>query len=137
MLSYFNLAYMDAENGKIAVEILERSQNTTGDKSAPHFGFVLMDLCMPVMNGYEAIGNIRNKLNLDVPIVALTASAMEDEKRKALDAGATEFATKPLLPYLIATIMFTIGVMLPRQEVAEAGKRWPAILGGALVQSTV
>ena len=97
MLSYFNLAYQDAENGKIAVEIMERSQNATGDTSAPHFGFVIMDLCMPVMNGYEAIGNIRNKLNLDVPIVALTASAMDDEKRKALEAGATEFATKPLL----------------------------------------
>ena len=81
----------------MAVEIMERSQNVTGDKSAPHFGFVIMDLCMPIMNGYEAIGNIRNKLKLDVPIVALTASAMEDEKRKALDAGATEFATKPLL----------------------------------------
>ncbi len=53
---------------------------------------------MPVMDGYEAIRQLRNKLNLkDVPIVALTASAMEDEKVKALRAGATEFATKPLL----------------------------------------
>ena len=57
-----------------------------------------VDLCMPVMDGYEAIRQLRNKLNLqDVPILALTASAMEDEKQKAMDAGATEFATKPLL----------------------------------------
>ena len=129
MLTYFNLQYQDAEHGKQAVEIMERSQNVTGDASAPSFGLVvssdlscfilfvirfvcrvthavsldfrncqLMDLCMPVMDGYEAIRQIRNKLNLsEVPILALTASAMEDEKRKALDAGATEFATKPLL----------------------------------------
>lgn len=98
MLAYFNVAYEAAENGKIAVDIMERSQNATGDESAPEFGLVLMDLCMPVMNGYDAIENIRNKLNLkDVPILALTASAMEDEKQKALRAGATEFATKPLL----------------------------------------
>lgn len=98
MLNYFNLDYLDAENGKMAVEIMERSQNYTGDESAPDFGLVLMDLCMPVMDGYEAIRQLRTKLNLkDVPIVALTASAMEDEKVKALRAGATEFATKPLL----------------------------------------
>ena len=98
MLSYFNIQYQDAEHGKQAVEIMERSQNVTGDESAPEFGLVLMDLCMPVMDGYEAIRQLRNTLKLtDVPILALTASAMEDEKQKALRAGATEFATKPLL----------------------------------------
>ena len=41
MLTYFNLQYQDAEHGKQAVEIMERSQNFTGDESAPQFGLVL------------------------------------------------------------------------------------------------
>ena len=97
MLTYFNIEFQTAENGQIAVDIMKESRNATGDPSAPHFGMVLMDLSMPVMDGYEAILTLRKKMLLDVPIVALTANAMEEEKRKSLENGASEFATKPIL----------------------------------------
>lgn len=97
MLAYFNLQYQTAENGQVAVDMMKKSRNATGDESAPYFGMIIMDLSMPVMDGYEAIYIIRKKMHLNVPIVALTANAMEEEKRKCLENGATEFATKPIL----------------------------------------
>jgi CheY-like chemotaxis protein len=71
----------------------------TGDDTAPHFGLVFMDLSMPVMDGYEAIERLRGlgKGLKFLPIVALTANALAEEKRRALEAGATEFNTKPIL----------------------------------------
>lgn len=97
MLTYFNLEFKTAENGQVAVDIMKESRNFTGDPAAPHYGMVLMDLSMPVMDGYEAILTLRKNMMLDIPIVALTANAMEEEKRKSLENGATEFATKPIL----------------------------------------
>ena len=99
MLSFFNLEYQTAADGKEAVEIMKQSRNITGNDTMPHFGMVICDLSMPVMDGYEAIATIRSLGNRCkwLPIVALTANAMAEEKRKALDAGATEFTTKPIL----------------------------------------
>ena len=99
MLTFFNLDYLTAENGAEAVSILEKSRNMTNDPSAPHFGLVFMDLSMPVMDGYEAIECVRGlgKGLKWLPIVALTANALAEEKRRALEAGATEFNTKPIL----------------------------------------
>lgn len=96
MLSYFNIEHQQAEHGKAAVDIMRQSRNLTGEETAPHFGLVFMDLSMPVMDGYEAIEALRS-MGLDVPIVALTANALQQEQQKALSIGATEFATKPIL----------------------------------------
>ncbi|CAB9517619.1 Hybrid signal transduction histidine kinase J [Seminavis robusta] len=96
MLSFFNLEYEQAEHGQMAVDIIAKSRNVTGDPNAPEFGLVLMDLCMPVMDGIEAIATLR-KRGLQLPIIALTANALEEGKTSALDAGATDYATKPIL----------------------------------------
>ncbi|MCP3687769.1 MAG: response regulator, partial [Gammaproteobacteria bacterium] len=79
-----------AANGKEAVESLERFD----------YDLVLMDCQMPVMDGYEATGTIRN-LNSDVrnhniPIVAMTANAMQGDRKKCLDAGMDDYVTKPI-----------------------------------------
>ncbi len=78
-----------AENGKIA---LEKLMNV-------HFDIVLMDLQMPVMNGYETTLSIRSgvnpAINRMVPIIALTADAFYETRQAALDAGMNDFITKP------------------------------------------
>ncbi|TXK74804.1 CHASE3 domain-containing protein [Paenibacillus sp. N3.4] len=77
-----------ADHGKHALEFLY------GESS---YDLVLMDIMMPVMGGYEAMKAIRhnNKFD-DLPIIALTAKAMKSEKEKCLEAGASDYITKPL-----------------------------------------
>jgi osomolarity two-component system, sensor histidine kinase SLN1 len=96
MLKTFNLEYLEACNGQEAVEVMQKSRNHTGDENDPQIRFVLMDLSMPVMGGIEAIRLIRQN-GMDVPIMALTAAAIEEGRDLAVAAGATDYATKPIL----------------------------------------
>ncbi|MDJ1501435.1 response regulator [Xanthocytophaga agilis] len=58
---------------------------------------VLMDMMMPEMDGYEAIGYIRNKEEIShIPIIAVTAQAMVGDKEKCLEAGANDYISKPI-----------------------------------------
>lgn len=79
-----------ADDGLQAVEKLKQKD----------YSLVLMDLQMPVMNGYQATDFIRNKVNRvknpDIPIIALTADAFPETKRKVLESGMNDFVTKPL-----------------------------------------
>ncbi len=75
-----------AENGQEALEVF---------RSNPDIDLILMDIKMPVMNGYEATMEIR-KLNNQVVIVAQTAYAMAADKRKAFEAGCNDHLAKPI-----------------------------------------
>jgi len=77
-----------AENGKNALEMLELHSE---------IDLVLMDIMMPEMDGYEAMKQIRalGKFK-NLPVIALTAKAMKDDKQKCIDAGANDYITKPI-----------------------------------------
>jgi CheY-like chemotaxis protein len=66
------------------------------------YDLVLMDIQMPVMNGFEATGAIRNPSNRckdpQIPIIAVTANAMKDAKKECLDAGMDDYLPKPVDP---------------------------------------
>ncbi len=73
------------------------------------FDIVLMDIQMPMMDGYTAIKKLREK-NYPVPIIALTAHAMEEERRKTKAAGFSAHVTKPIeFSELIDTILQVVG----------------------------
>jgi len=77
-----------AENGLIVLEMLDLHRN---------IDLVLMDIMMPEMDGYESMKQIRLQDRLkSLPVIALTAKAMKDDKQKCIDAGANDYITKPI-----------------------------------------
>ncbi len=81
-----------ASNGKIALEMLKNSD-------PGYYQSVLMDIQMPVMNGYEAAKEIRrleNKELASIPIIAMTANAFEEDKQEALKCGMNGHIAKPI-----------------------------------------
>ena len=106
LLSEYGFRVDTAEDGAEAVEKVKNS--TPGD-----YDLVLMDVQMPVMNGYEATERIRS---LDDPslagitILAMTANAFDEDKKKALACGMNGFLSKPIvIEELISTLQNSLG----------------------------
>ena len=77
-----------AENGKAGLEMLASSSD---------IGLVLVDVMMPEMDGYETIRAIRNDLQLrSLPILAVTAKALNEDREKCMSAGASDYLPKPV-----------------------------------------
>ena len=91
-----NASIYEAENGKIAVDNFEIIKPD----------IILMDIQMPIMNGYEATTEIR-KLNSgkQTPIIALTAGTVMGEKDKCLEAGMNDYASKPIVKEILEAII--------------------------------
>ena len=91
LLENVGFTVVTAQNGKEAYEKYRDSEDG-------EFDVILMDINMPIMNGYEATKLIRelDSPKKDIPIVALTANALKEDIDKAIDAGMTDTLTKPI-----------------------------------------
>jgi signal transduction histidine kinase/CheY-like chemotaxis protein/HAMP domain-containing protein len=84
----FNINVITAESGKEAIQLLNEN---------PKIDMVLMDIMMPEMDGYETTQKIRREhKNNTLPIIAVTAKAMKGDRQKCIEAGASDYITKPL-----------------------------------------
>jgi len=90
LLRNVGLDVVMAENGQQAVERVQEART-----SGKRFSLVLMDMQMPVMDGYTATRILRRQ-GFQPPIVALTAHAMDTERSRCISAGCDDFATKPI-----------------------------------------
>ena len=90
-----------AKDGVECVDMLEKAANGT-------YQLILMDIQMPVMNGYDAAKKIRrmeDPKKADIPIIAMTANAFSEDKQAALDAGMNDHVAKPInMNVLVPTI---------------------------------
>jgi hypothetical protein len=88
LLEDHRLKVVHAENGRTGIELLQKT---------PEIDLVLMDIMMPEMDGYETMRAIREEARFrSLPIIALTAKAMKGDRAKCIEAGATDYITKPV-----------------------------------------
>ena len=112
ILSKYGFLVEPAENGAVAVEKLKNSQ--PGD-----FDLVLMDIQMPIMDGYEATKAIRGleDPNLaNIPILAMTANVFEEDRKAAMENGMNGFLSKPIV---LAEVIRALQSILESQSGAE------------------
>ncbi len=105
LLARAGYTYEVAENGAEALRRLDQSQ----------FKLVLMDMMMPIMNGYDATKAIRANPKLkNLPVIALTANAMKGEDEKCRAAGCSDYLAKP---YSKDQILNAISMLIKKSQV--------------------
>ncbi len=129
ILEGFGITLDIAENGREALDLLDPQR---------HDG-VLMDCQMPVMDGYTASREIRrNPECADIPIIAMTASALLEDRSKALDAGMNDYVAKPIdINHLLATLVRWILPARRMLETAEETPNPPAAVAATISAATV
>ncbi len=119
-----------ASSGEEALTLLEDSSN--------NYDAILMDVQMPGLDGLETTRRIRQQLKLvNVPIIALTAGALLEEKKRALDSGMNDFLTKPIDPSKLINVLRTLvesyrEKLLAIESIQSSdteGNQWPEISG--------
>jgi CheY-like chemotaxis protein len=97
VLEQHGVQVLQAENGRDGIELLEAS---------PDIDMVLMDVMMPDMDGYETMRQIRARERFrTLPMIAITAKAMKGDREKCIDAGASEYISKPVdVDQLVSTM---------------------------------
>jgi CheY-like chemotaxis protein len=109
VLEFYGMTVQTAENGVAGLEVLENFVPT----------LILLDLSMPKMDGWEMRAQVKSKQALEgVPIVALTAHAMLDDKRRVLAAGFDGYLKKPIT---VMTLIADLRATLERESAAESG----------------
>ena len=97
MLEESGMQVVSAETGQSALDLLEET---------PDVDVVLMDIMMPGMDGYETIQTIRKLGDFrPLPIIAVTAKAMPGDREKCLEAGASDYVSKPVQPGQLLSLL--------------------------------
>jgi CheY-like chemotaxis protein len=103
-----------AENGRIALEMLEQAEAI-----GKPYSILLTDVQMPEMDGYTLSRTLRQQGN-HIPIIALTAHAMSDDRQRCIDAGCDDFQSKPIdRLQLLATCAKWLGTITPAKQGEE------------------
>ncbi len=104
----------------IEADVCESGIDAVKVCSEKQYDLIFMDCMMPEMDGYQATGHIRNpdsdSKNIETPIIALTANAMEGDKEKCLEAGMSDYLAKPIRP----------------KELSAALEKWTAETGASV-----
>jgi CheY-like chemotaxis protein len=100
LLEMYGATVMGASNGKQGLELIRKH----------HPKLVISDLSMPEMSGWELIQALKHEDRdlSDIPVIALTAHAMDNDRRRAIEAGFHNFITKPLQPEKFVTQIISI-----------------------------
>ncbi|HWY11020.1 MAG TPA: ATP-binding protein, partial [Bacteroidia bacterium] len=100
LFAEYNLKLQVAENGSIGIEKMREN----------NFDIILMDMEMPVMNGYEAATIIRHEMKSSIPIIAMTAHAMAGERERCLSLGMNDYISKPINANLLFEKMYDLTI---------------------------
>ena len=113
VLEAHDVKVLHAESGAEGIRILE---------TAPAIDAALVDIMMPDMDGYETMSRIRaNPAIAGIPLIAVTAKAMKGDRQKCLDAGASDYISKPVdTDILLALIRVWLGRSRSQREPAQA-----------------
>ena len=98
LFSENNLKLKTAENGSVCIEKLKETS----------FDIILMDMEMPILNGYDTTIIIRKELRSNIPIIAMTAHAMAGEKERCLSLGMNDYISKPINANLLFEKMYNL-----------------------------
>lgn len=121
-------------NRQLHYQLVTNGQEVLQALSKGHYDMVLMDIQMPEMDGYTAARKIRSELHSNIPIIAMTAHAMEGEREKCLQAGMNEYLSKPIREEELFRLIqiFTGKISPPEVHTAINGHSQPH--DGPLVQ---
>jgi CheY-like chemotaxis protein len=111
-LEEYGIELRYAESGRAGLELLD---------SMPAVDMVLVDIMMPDMDGYETIREIRSRGRFaDLPVVAVTAKAMKGDRQKCIQAGASDYVSKPVdLDQLISVLRVSVQRADAQRAVAD------------------
>ena len=114
LLEMYGAEVIGARNGREGVDLIQ--------KHRPNF--VISDLSMPEMSGWELIQTLKHETRdlAEIPVIALTAHAMDHDRRKAIEVGFHNFITKPLQPEkFVSQVIALLAVDLPelREHIQE------------------
>jgi CheY-like chemotaxis protein/signal transduction histidine kinase len=100
LLTYYGVTLLEAENGQEALDLLVQN---------PKIELILMDIMMPVMDGYTAMREIRTNDNYsqqkNIPIIAMTAKTMPGDRESCITAGASDYIAKPINNEILLSMM--------------------------------
>jgi CheY-like chemotaxis protein len=111
-----------ADNGRSGIQLLEQNKD---------YDVILMDIQMPEMNGYEAANYITKTMNLNIPIIAMTADNKESERKKCEKLGMLNFITKPFKPDELFSVILKVVNCAEgnsRTEVSSTEKKFERIV---------